>query len=157
MVHAANFSVIAGHLYKMGNDKILRRFAPKYEQSQIFAEVHGGAVGGHYVGGAIVEKIICVGLWWPTLHQDSKAHFKARDICQRTCKPSQRNKMPLNPQLMLQPFENWAIDFVGPIKPQGKMGVRYIITATEYLTCCAEVYPVKDCMTVKFLFEHVLT
>eukprot|EP00253_Pinus_taeda_P018473 PITA_18473 len=61
---------------------------------------------------------------------------------------------------MLQPFEKWAIDFVGPIKPQRKMGVRYIITATEYLTHWAEAQPVKDCtaaMTMKFLFEHVLT
>ena len=68
--------------------------------------------------------------------------------------------MPLNPQITLQPFEKWAIDFVVPIKPQGKMGTRYIITTTEYLTRWAEAQPVKDFMAAtaaKFLFEHVLT
>eukprot|EP00253_Pinus_taeda_P018727 PITA_18727 len=30
------------------------------------------------------------------------------------------------------------MDFVGPIKPQGKTSARYIITATEYLTHWAE-------------------
>ena len=68
--------------------------------------------------------------------------------------------MPLNPQMMLQPFKKWAIDFVGPIKPQGKMGARYIITTIEYLTHWAKVQPVKDCMAnmvAKFLFEHKLT
>jgi len=68
--------------------------------------------------------------------------------------------MPLNPQMVLQPFEKWAIDFVGPIKPQGKIDARYIITAKEYMTHWAEAQRVKDCtgMTAaKFLFEHVLT
>jgi len=46
--------------------------------------------------------------------------------------------MPLNPQIMLQPFEKWAIDFVGPIQPQGKIGARYIIITTKYLTRWAE-------------------
>eukprot|EP00253_Pinus_taeda_P027039 PITA_27039 len=68
--------------------------------------------------------------------------------------------MPLNLQMTLQPFEKCAIDFVGPIKPQGNTSVRYIITATEYLTCWTEVQPIKDCtlvMATKFLFEHILT
>ena len=61
---------------------------------------------------------------------------------------------------MLHPFEKWAINFVGPIKPQGKTSTRYIITATEYLTCWVEAQPINDCtttMAAKFLFEHVLT
>lgn len=63
--------------------------------------------------------------------------------------------MPLNPQMMLQLFEKWAIDFLGPIAPQGKMGAHYIITATKYLIQWAEAWPVKDYTTVttaKFLF-----
>jgi len=105
-------------------------------------------------------KILFSGLWWPILHQDSKAYFKACDVCQRTGRTSQRDEIPLNPQMMLQPFEKWEIDFVGPIHPQGKKESRYIITATEYLTHWAEAHLVKDCTgatVAKFLFEHVLT
>eukprot|EP00253_Pinus_taeda_P035456 PITA_35456 len=62
---------------------------------------------------------------------------------------------------MLQTFEKWAIDFVGPIQPQGKKkGTRYIITVMEYLTRWAEAQPVKDytgVTAIKFLFEYVLT
>eukprot|EP00253_Pinus_taeda_P034714 PITA_34714 len=68
--------------------------------------------------------------------------------------------MPLKPHMTLQPFEKWAIDFVGPISPQGKMSAHYIIIAIEYLTLWVEAQPVKDCTTttvVKFLFENVLT
>lgn len=62
--------------------------------------------------------------------------------------------------MTLQPFEKWAIEFVGPIKPQGRKVARYIMTMTKYLTRCAEAQPVKDCMAAmatKFLFDNVLT
>ena len=69
--------------------------------------------------------------------------------------------MPLAPQITLQDFDKWAVDFVIPISPSGKWtGARYIITATDYLTRWAEAAPVKYCtaMTaVKFLFENVVT
>eukprot|EP00253_Pinus_taeda_P026246 PITA_26246 len=160
VVCAADFSVIVGHLYKMGSDEILRQYVPEFSRSSILADAHGGVVKGHYAGGATVENILRAGLWWPTLHQDSKAYCKACDVCQRIGKPSQRDEKPLNPQMTLQPFERWAIDFVGPIQPQGKTGARYIITVMKYLTRWVEAQPVKDCTgttTVNFLFEHVVT
>ena len=67
----------------------------------------------------------------------------------------------MNPQMSLQPFEKWVIDFVGPIQSPGKKtGALFIITATEYLTRWAEAQPVKGytgATTTKFLFEYVLT
>eukprot|EP00253_Pinus_taeda_P023008 PITA_23008 len=72
-----------------------------------------------------------------------------------------RDELPLQPQVSLQPFEKWAIDFVGPIQPPGKrIGACYIITATKYITKWAEAETVNDCIratTTNFLFEYVLT
>jgi transposase InsO family protein len=69
--------------------------------------------------------------------------------------------MPLHPQVTLQVFDKWAIDFVGPIHPPARIsGTRYIITATKYLSRWAEATTVKYCSaktTTHFLFEHVLT
>lgn len=81
----------------MGNDEILRRYVPEFEQGHILAEAHRGAAGGHYAGWVTTQKILCVGLWWPTLHQDSKVYSRTCDVCQRTGKPSRRDEMPLNP------------------------------------------------------------
>ena len=68
VVHATDFSVITGLLYKMGNDEILQRYVPEFEQGQILAEAHGGVAGRHYAEWATTQKILHAGLWWPTLH-----------------------------------------------------------------------------------------
>lgn len=77
IVCARNFSIIARHLYKMGADKILQRYVLNFEKDNILAEAHGGAVGGNYVGKAIAQKILRVGLWWRMLHKDSKSYCKS--------------------------------------------------------------------------------
>eukprot|EP00253_Pinus_taeda_P008376 PITA_08376 len=41
--------------------------------------------------------------------------------------------MPLRPQLVIKPFEHWALDFVGPINPPSNQRT-YILVATEYVT-----------------------
>ena len=69
--------------------------------------------------------------------------------------------MSLVPQITLQEFDKWVVDFVVPISPTGKhTGARYIIRMTDYLTRWDEAAPVKYCTiatVAKFLFESIVT
>eukprot|EP00253_Pinus_taeda_P012745 PITA_12745 len=62
VVCMVDFSMIVGHLYKMGAEEILRRYVPDFERNNILSEAHGGATGGHYAGKGTTQKILRAGL-----------------------------------------------------------------------------------------------
>jgi hypothetical protein len=75
VVIVANYQLISIHLYKMGTYIILRRCVLEHERPRILIEAHEGIVGGNYEGKATVQKVLRVGLWWPTVHRNAKEYF----------------------------------------------------------------------------------
>ena len=72
-------------------------------------------------------------------------------------KPTPRDEMPLQPQVTLEPFEKWGMDFVGPINPPSRQR-SYIIVCTDYLTKWAETKAIKAATEEKvaeFLRENI--
>lgn len=55
VVKASDFSLIAGHLYKMGPDEILCRYVHKHERQIILTKAHSGLASGHYAGKATAQ------------------------------------------------------------------------------------------------------
>jgi hypothetical protein len=104
----------------------------EHERPIIFSEAHEGITRGNYVENDIAQKVLHVGLWWPTIHKDAKEYCQNCDVCQRVGKPSRRDEMTLRPQVNFQVFDKWEVEFVGPInQPSRRSGARYIITMTE--------------------------
>eukprot|EP00253_Pinus_taeda_P029960 PITA_29960 len=65
--------------------------------------------------------------------------------------------MSLKPQVLIEPFEQWALDFVRPINPPSN-GKRYILVCTDYVTKWVEAKVVSratEDTVVTFLFEEI--
>ena len=58
-----------------------------------------------------------MGYYWPTFFKDAKKYVQACDSFQRMVQPNRLDEMPLQPKPVVEPFEIWALDFVGPINP----------------------------------------
>ena len=118
----------------------------EHECPMILAEAHEGIVGGHYARKAIAHRILCTILCWPIVSKYAKEYFQNCDVCHSVGKPSRRDEIPLKPQVTLQVFAKWDIDFVGRINPPTRRSrERYIITSTKYLTRWVEAKTIKYC------------
>jgi hypothetical protein len=62
VVKEVDYQLIAGNLYKMGADGILRRYVLEHERMVILEETHDGIVGGHYAGRETAQNILCAEL-----------------------------------------------------------------------------------------------
>eukprot|EP00253_Pinus_taeda_P010249 PITA_10249 len=99
----------------------------------ILKACHDQPCGGHFADRRTAHKVLHTGYYWPTTFKDAKKFVQACDSCQRVGRPSHSDEMPLKPQLVIKPFEHWALDFVGPINPPSNQKT-YILVATEYVT-----------------------
>eukprot|EP00253_Pinus_taeda_P007389 PITA_07389 len=127
------FSWIGDYLFHTGADMQIRRCIREDEILDILKACHNGPCGGHFVDKRTAHKVLQAGYYWPTIFKDAKKFVQACDSCQRAGKPGQADEMPLRPQVVIEPFERWALDFVGPINPTSNQRT-YILVATDYVT-----------------------
>ncbi|BBG96342.1 transposable element gene [Prunus dulcis] len=120
------------YLYKYCADQIIRRCIPEAEQESVLKFAHHYACGGHFGQKRTAEKILQSGLFWPTLFRDSQNWCKACDRCQRVGNQSRRNEMPQQSILIVELFDVWGIDFMGPFPSSN--GHQYILVAVEYVS-----------------------
>ena len=86
-------------------------------------------------------------------------YVKGSDIFQRMGRPTSFDQMPLQPQVMIEPFEKWALDFVGPISPTSRKK-KYILVCTDYVTKWVEakaLFIAIEKLVVEFIYEEIFT
>ena len=70
--------------------------------------------------------------YWPTLHQDAHEFAKACDRFQRDGGISRKQELPLNPIHVIELFDVWGIDFMGPFV--SSHGMKYILVEVDYVS-----------------------
>ena len=74
-------------------------------------------------------------------------------------KPIPVDEIPIQPQVLVEPFEKWALDFVGPINPPSKQK-NYILGCINYVTKWVEATVIlfaTQNSVITFPFEDIFT
>ncbi|KAK1417596.1 hypothetical protein QVD17_26726 [Tagetes erecta] len=119
-------------LFKIGPDQIIRRCVPDDEIQEVLTHAHSSACGGHLSGRKTGHRVLACGLFWPTIFHDSIIFAKQCLRCQQLGGISKRDQMPMNPILVVDIFDVWGIDFMGPFPTS--FGYLYILVAVDYVS-----------------------
>jgi hypothetical protein len=156
---SANYMWHDDCLYKTGPDLVIRRCVREDEIHDILQACHDGPCGGHFADKRTAYKVLQSGYYWPNIFKDARTYVSNCDECQRMGKPTARDQMPLQAQVVIEPFEKWALDFVGPINPASKKK-KYILVCTDYVTKWVEeksLPAASEQSVVDFLFNDIFT
>jgi hypothetical protein len=154
---SATYSWIEGYLFRTGQDRIIRCCVREDEMYDILKACHDEPCGGHFVDKRTANKVLHLGYYWSTIFRDAKQYVRSCDKCQRMGRPVKSDEMPLQPQLQIEPFEKWALDFVGPINPPSKQKM-YILVCTDYVTKWVEAKALPKATedaVANFLYEDI--
>ncbi|RVW66810.1 Retrovirus-related Pol polyprotein from transposon 297 [Vitis vinifera] len=126
-------------LFKYCADQIIRKCVPEDEQQGILNHCHENACGGHFASQKTAMKVLQSGFTWPSLFKDAHIMCRSCDRCQRLGKLTKRNQMPMNPILIVELFDVWGIDFMGPFPMS--FGNSYILVGVDYVSKWVEAIP----------------
>jgi putative transposase len=131
MLQPTNLKIKAiedNHLFrKVGSRHLLVPYVK--ERKAILEQVHDGH--GHYGQNASWARLYqCY--WWPGAYNDMKSYVQSCVSCQLFA-DRDKSKVHKNPTLMLRLFEQFSIDYVGPL-PKSERGNQYILVAVEHFT-----------------------
>jgi hypothetical protein len=96
-----------------------------------------------------------MGYYCLSIFRDVKKYVQTCDSYQQMGKPGQADEIPLKAQIVVEPFERWALDFVHLFNPMSNQKA-YIIVATDYMTKWVEAEALPNAIeevVIKFLFK----
>ena len=144
------------YLFKHFLDQVVHRCVPKSEIHSFLTFCHSYACGGHFGGRRTAAKVLQSGFFWPTLFRDAHRFCLTCECYQRTGTLSRRDMMALFPILIVEIFDVWDIDFMGPFP--SSFGFVYILVAIDYMSKWVEARATRTNdhkVVVKFVKECI--
>ncbi|CAL8988251.1 unnamed protein product [Prunus brigantina] len=108
------------------------KYPRESEQQSILTFGHALACGGHFGAKKTALKVLQSGFFWPTLFKDAFDFCSKCDRCRKMGNIGRGNEMPLNNILVVELFDVWGIDFMGPFP--SSFGYIYILVAVDYVS-----------------------
>lgn len=157
---ATKYVIVDNVLHKKGLDGMFLRCIDKDQQQKLLQTFHNEAYGGHYSSSVIAFKILRNCYYWPNMFRDAYKWVVNCEKCKLFSGKPQLVSLPLRPVIIEEPFQQWGLDFIGPINPTSSRRHTLILTATYYFTKWVEVVPVKVTtseVVYRFLKENIVT
>jgi len=144
------------YLFKYCSNHMFRRCIPDHEVGSVLSFCHDQPCGGHFSGRKTAAKVLQCGFYWPTLFRDAFEYCKSCPRCQQLGKINRRDMMPLSPIIVVEVFDVWGIDFMGPFPSSSRN--EYILLVVDYVSKWVEAIPSRTNdakVVVKFLRENI--
>ncbi|XP_071712608.1 uncharacterized protein [Rutidosis leptorrhynchoides] len=114
-IKAPSYKIMNGALYRKSFLTPWLRCVGPNQASIIIREMHEGICGLHAGPRSIVAKILRMGYYWPTMHEDTVTLLRICESCQIHAKVQKQLKQEMISVLSAWPFSKWGIDLVGPL------------------------------------------
>jgi hypothetical protein len=101
--------------------------------------------------------VLHLGYYWPSIFKCVAKYVRSCDSFQRIGRPTSADKIPLRIQVMIEPFEKWALDFVGQISPMSHKK-NYILVCIDYVIKWVEeksLFGAIEKSIVEFIYEDI--
>ena len=121
-------------------------------------KVHTGECGNHQGKKRLLQQLLSLGYFWPTMKQDTAKHVKTCDTCQVHGSLIHTHPTSLQNMTTPWPFHTWGLDLIGPINPPSN-GYIWILVAIEYFTKWVEAVLLKKATSptiANFIREHII-
>ncbi|KAF5791162.1 putative nucleotidyltransferase, Ribonuclease H [Helianthus annuus] len=145
------------YLFRIGDDRVLRRCVSKEDGMDILRHVHEGLTGGHHGPNVTAQKVFDSGFYWPMVVKDAIEFVRTCERCERTSNISSKDEMPQNTIQVLEVFDVWGVDFMGHFLSSS--GNRYILVAIDYVSKWVEALalPTNDARVVVRFLKKLFT
>jgi hypothetical protein len=159
ITQSVNYSWVGHGHFRIGPDLIICICVREDEVPDILRIYHDGPCDGHFSNKRTTYKVLHLGYYWPSIFKDAAKYVRSCDSFQRIGRPTSSDEIPLQAQVMIEPFEKWALDFVGPISPMSRRK-NYILVCTDYVTNWVEaksLFKATKKFFVEFIYEDIFT
>lgn len=110
---------------------------------------------GHKGAQALTEKILRVGVYWPTIYKDAAKLRKKCPECQAFAPFQNQPAMPLTNISNPWPFHQWGINIVGPF-PVAPGGFKFLLVVVDHFTKWIEAAPLATVTSRKMIKFSIL-
>lgn len=155
----SHYVLIIGIVFICGFNRVLLRCIDYPETKTILREAHDGVCCGHFGTHATLTKILRMGYYWPTLHDNVWELIRKCPACQHHAHLINIPSCDLISIESPGPFSLWGWYLIGQIHLASFDGPKLSIKTTDYFTKWVEAMPLTSiirCVISRFILSQII-